>query len=96
MDLTGPSDSEQIAALLLKYKHIWPPQLPPGLPPERDITVQHTIPLVPGSKPPKPCIYRLSHLEKDEVEKQVSELLAKGYIQPSSRLRQASVPLNKP
>ena len=83
VDLTGPCQDEQLRALLLKYKHVWPGSLPPGLPPHRDITAEHTIPLVPGSTPPKQVIYRLSPAEKEEVVRQVKELLAKGYIQPS-------------
>ena len=84
VDLTGPCPADELAALLLKYKHVWPVALPPGLPPARDITVQHTINLVPGAVPPKPRMYRLSPLEKAEVERQVKELLSKGFIQPSA------------
>ena len=84
VNLSGPCPREDLAKLLEEYKDVWPPALPPGLPPMRDITVQHTINLVPGAVPPKPRMYRLSPLERAEVEKQVKELLAKGYIQPSS------------
>jgi hypothetical protein len=82
--LEGPCNKTQLQELLLKYSHVWPTALPGGLPPERDITVQHSIPLVPGAVPPAPRMYRLSPLEKAEVEKQVQSLLAKGFIQPSS------------
>ena len=44
----------------------------------------HTIPLEPGHKPPFKPIYRLSPVELAEVEKQVSELLKQGLIEPSS------------
>ena len=56
--------------------------LPPGLPPLRD--TEHTIPLVPGSKPVFRPPYRLSPAEREEVEKQVKHLLEMGYITPSS------------
>ena len=53
------------------------------LPPPRPIF--HTIPLQdPNSQPPFRPTYRLSPLETREVDKQVTELLAKGYIEPSS------------
>ena len=53
---------------------------PPGLPPLR--TIGHTIDT--GDHPPisKPA-YRLSPKEKEEVQRQVTELLGKGLIQPS-------------
>jgi hypothetical protein len=43
----------------------------------------HTIPLEPGHKPPVRPIYRLSPLEFEELKKQIKELLALGFIQPS-------------
>ena len=52
------------------------------LPPVRDTA--HTIPLEPGHKPPFRPIYRLSPVELNEVERQVSELLKQGLIEPSS------------
>jgi hypothetical protein len=43
----------------------------------------HTIPLEPGHKPPVRPIYRLSPLEFEELKKQIKELLALGFIEPS-------------
>lgn len=53
-----------------------------GLPPDRDVA--HSIPLVPGHRPPNKRMYRLSPSERDEVEKQVKKLLDLGLIRPSS------------
>ena len=53
-----------------------------GLPPYRE--VGHTIPLVDGAVPPAKRTYRLTQLEQQEVRKQVTELLSKGYIEPST------------
>ncbi|GIL93682.1 hypothetical protein Vretifemale_21090, partial [Volvox reticuliferus] len=53
-----------------------------GIPPERP--VDHTIPLVPGAQPVSRPMYRLSPLELDEVKRQVTDLLAKGLIRPST------------
>ena len=55
-------------------------ELPPGLPPDRDIG--HTI-NTGDSQPVSRSMYRLSPKEKAEVEQQLSELLDKGFIQPS-------------
>ena len=55
---------------------------PAGLPPVRD--VGHTIPLEPGGKPPFRPLYRLSPLEYEEAKRQITEYLAKGWIEPSS------------
>ena len=46
--------------------------------------VFHTIPLKEGAEPPPRRAYRLSRPEKDEIDKQVKGLLAKGYIQPKA------------
>ncbi|GLI67045.1 hypothetical protein VaNZ11_011232 [Volvox africanus] len=43
-----------------------------------------TIPLVPGGQPTAWPMYRLSPLELDEVKRQVTDLLAKGMIRPST------------
>ena len=55
-------------------------ELPPGLLPERG--VGHTI-STGNSQPVSKSMYRLSPKEKAEVERQLSKLLDKGFIQPS-------------
>jgi hypothetical protein len=56
--------------------------VPPGhFPPERDI--DHAIDIIPGSTPPSRGIIRLSPDELEELNKQIKELLARGYIRPS-------------
>ena len=55
------------------------------LPSERDVF--HAIPLKdPTAQPPFEAMHRLSPLEKKEVDRQVTELLQKGYLEPSSSL----------
>ena len=65
--------------LLGKYRGVFS-DLPDGLPPDRG--VQHTIELMENKTPFKHP-YRLSPLELAEAKKQIAELLAKGFIQPS-------------
>jgi hypothetical protein len=69
------------ASLLEQFKDVFPDDLPSGLPPRRDI--DHRIELVPGAAPPSRPTYRMSMPELDELKKQVADLLAKGFIQPS-------------
>ncbi|XP_054824059.1 uncharacterized protein LOC129322054 [Prosopis cineraria] len=55
---------------------------PSNLPPFRNHS--HAIPLLPGANPPNLRPYRYPYYQKAEIEKQVEELLKKGFIQPSS------------
>lgn len=55
--------------------------LPAGLPPQR--AMDHRIELVPGASPQSRPTYRMSPAELDELKKQLDQLLASGFIQPS-------------
>ena len=65
--------------LLGKFKRVFK-DLPNGLPPDRG--VHHTIDLT-EKKTPFKHPYRLSPKELEEAKKQIADLLAKGFIQPS-------------
>lgn len=52
-----------------------------GLPPRRD--ADHRIPLIPGAQPVKSRPYRYTPDQKNEIERQVYEMLANGIIQRS-------------
>lgn len=54
---------------------------PTGLPPKR--TCDHHIPLIPGAKPVNLRPYRYKPALKNEIERQVAEMLKSGVIQPS-------------
>ena len=45
--------------------------------------VEHSINVEPGSKPSYRPPYRLGPTEQDELEEQIRDLLAQGFIQPS-------------
>lgn len=57
-------------------------QEPGTLPPHRQF--DHGIPLMPGTKPVNLKPYRYSPGQKDEIERQVSQMLKQGIIKPST------------
>jgi hypothetical protein len=67
--------------VLQEYKDLFPDEVPPGLPPKRGI--EHQIDLVPGApllnRPP----YHTNLEETKEIQRQVQELLDKGYVKES-------------
>lgn len=74
------SASPPIQSLINEFQDVFSPIS--ELPPVRD--TGHTIPLEPGAKAPFRPMFRLSPKEMDEVERQVTELLKHGLIEPSS------------
>src|SRR3954470_21770057 len=74
------TNNNKIQDLLKEYQDIFPDDLP-GLPPYRSI--DHTIELVDGAKPPHRSIYALSQEELQILKKILQELLDLGLIQPS-------------
>ena len=46
--------------------------------------MEHEIKITPGSEPPNRPPYRLGPAEQDELEIQIKDLLAQGFIRPSS------------
>ncbi|GIL51949.1 hypothetical protein Vafri_7922, partial [Volvox africanus] len=74
------ANDPEVEALLKEFQDVF--QDVPGLPPMRP--VDHTIPLMPGATPISRPMYRLSPLELDEVKRQVTDLLVKGMIRPST------------
>ena len=71
----------KLEEIIHEYRDIFPEQLPKGIPPTR--VVEHTINVEPGSKPSYRPPYRLGPAEQDELEEQIRDLLAQGFIQPS-------------
>lgn len=74
-------EDPDLKKLLEKFKRVFGP-IPPGLP--RDRGIGHTIGLEPGVEAPWRAIFRMSPPEKEELAKQIKEMLAAGWIEPSS------------
>ena len=67
--------------IIREFRDVFPEKLFKGLLAERH--VQHQIKIEPGSKPPYWPPYRLGPAEQDDLEEQVKDLLAQGFIRPS-------------
>ena len=67
--------------LLKTFTHVFPDELPSGLPPKRSI--QHHIDLVPGAILPNKPAYRTNPKDTMEIQRQVEELISKGLVRES-------------
>ena len=81
LDGVPESHPECLGKLIQEYYDLFPEQLPKGIPPSRE--VKHRIDVELGSKPPYRPPYRLGPAEHDELEEQIKDLLAQGFICPS-------------
>jgi hypothetical protein len=93
----GPIESNisllptEIQSLVSQFSSLF--EEPSSLPPSRPC--DHEIPLIPGARPVNVRPYRYPPALKDEIEKQIAEMLAKGLIQHSSSLFSSPVLLVK-
>ena len=71
---------ELLDSLLTTFTNVFAD--PQGLPPQR--AHDHHIHLIPGTPPVAVRPYRYPTIQKDELERQCSEMLARGLIRPSS------------
>ncbi|MBN8138587.1 hypothetical protein J0J21_22900, partial [Vibrio vulnificus] len=67
--------------LLQEFDDVFPEEMPSGLPPIRGI--EHQIDFIPGPAIPNRPAYRTNPSETKEIQNQVEELLAKGYVRES-------------
>ena len=70
-----------IANILQEYSDVFPSEILAGLPPIRGI--EHQIDLIPGASLPNRAPYRTNPEETKEIQRQVQELLDKGYVRES-------------
>ena len=76
----GETISVEIDRLLERHPRVF--EMPNGLPPPRN--VDHAIILKEGTDPINVRPYRYPHIQKNEIERLVFEMLAAGIIQPSN------------
>ena len=81
----------EVQDLIDQYATIF--EKPSQLPPSR--ACDHEIPLIPGANPVNIRPYRYPPALRDEIEKQVADMLQQGLIQPSSSLFSSPVLLVK-
>jgi hypothetical protein len=70
-----------VTNVLQEYSDVFPSEIPAGLPPIRGI--KHQIDLIPGASLPNRAPYRTNPEETKEIQRQVQELLDKGYVHKS-------------
>ena len=72
---------DELQKVIAEYRDVFRDKLPEGPPPSRSVT--HSIEVLPGSEPTYRTPYRLRPTEQDELEEQIRDLLAQGFIRPS-------------
>ena len=70
-----------IMSLLQEFEDLFPEETPNGLPPIRGI--EHQIDFIPGATIPNRPAYRSNPEETKELQRQVEELMEKGYVRES-------------
>ena len=78
LDTSLPSS---IVSLLQKFEDVFLKEIPKGLPPIRGI--EHQIDFVPGATTMNRPAYKCNPEETKELQKQVGELMEKGYVRES-------------
>ncbi|XP_071681572.1 uncharacterized protein [Lolium perenne] len=78
-DLTNIPPS--LLSLLQEFRDVFPDELPHGLPPLHGI--EHRIDLIPGAPLPNRAAYRTNPEETKEINRQIQDLLTKGYVRES-------------
>ncbi|XP_048227253.1 uncharacterized protein LOC125369283 [Ricinus communis] len=78
---TSCDNSSSFNELLEEYKDVFPNDLPKGLPPLRGI--EHAIDLIPGASLPNKAAYRCNPEESKELQRQIDELIQRGYVRES-------------
>jgi hypothetical protein len=66
-------DNPRVQAVVNEFADVFPAELPPGLPPDRNVSEMHLR-----------GMYRLSPVEREEVTATLKQLLSKGFIEPST------------
>ena len=81
LDSVPESYRKNLVELIKEYQNIFPKKLPKGVPFERE--VQHKIEIDSDNELPYRPPYRLGPAEQNELEEQIKDLLAQGFIRSS-------------
>ena len=73
---------KEISSLLQDFEDVFPKEVPQGLPPLRGI--EHQIDLIAGASLPNRPAYRSNPQETKEIQKQVEDLMQKGWVNHST------------
>ena len=77
----APEIPSELLDVLQDFSDVFPDENPKELPPVRGI--EHQINFLPGASLPNRPAYRTNPVETKELQKQIGELLEKGYIRES-------------
>ena len=77
---TAANIPSEVQSLLDSFPQVF--SEPIGLPPKRQVS--HSIPLITGARPIQIRPYTFAPALKDEIEKQISDILTTGVIRPST------------
>ncbi|XP_074303636.1 uncharacterized protein LOC141638107 [Silene latifolia] len=86
---SNESKDGRLILLLEEFKDVFPEELPAGLPPIRGI--EHQIDLLPGAPLPNKAAYRCNPMETKELQRQIEELMERGYPSREQHHYQVSV-----
>jgi hypothetical protein len=89
LDETNQSLPSLAVSLLQEFEHVFPKEMPNELPPIRGI--EHQIDFVPGAAILNRPAYRSNPEETKELQRQVEDLMSKGYMRES--MNQCAVPV---
>ena len=81
IDGVAEEHQTKLRSIIAEFRDVFRDKLPTGPPPKREVA--HSIEVQPGSEPTYRTPYRLRPAEQDELEEQVRDLLAQGFIRPS-------------
>ena len=76
-----PEFRGRLREIVDEYRDVFPEKLPKARPAKREI--EHSIETDPEAQPPNRAPYRLGPADQDELEAQIRDLVAQGFIWPS-------------
>ncbi|MCO5599657.1 hypothetical protein L7F22_053762 [Adiantum nelumboides] len=80
---SGMQEDLDLSNFLNQFQDVFIDDIPRELPPKQGDD-DHMIELIPGSSPPNKPPYRVSQAQQEEIMRQVSKLVEKGTVRPTS------------